>query len=174
MQHADLARDIVRVSHLTGAFRLRSGRVSPHYFDKYQFESDPALLRRIAAAMAPLIPAGTEILAGLELGGIPLATALGLHTGLPVVFVRKEQKAYGTEKLAEGSVVIARRLCIVEDVITTGGQVVTSATALRALGAAVEDVLCVIWRGDSQEDSLERAGLNMRYLFSMQELDQWL
>jgi orotate phosphoribosyltransferase len=167
-----LARDIVRVAHLTGTFRLRSGLVSTEYFDKYQFESDPLLLQRITTHLATLVPPDTEVLAGLELGGIPLATALSLRLKVPVVFVRKERKMYGTEKLAEGSAVAGQRVCVVEDVITTGGQVVHSTEALRHLGALVESVVCVIWRGQPPERSLAQAGLQFRYLFDLADLSQ--
>jgi orotate phosphoribosyltransferase len=84
---------------LTGRFVLRSGRAADEYFDKYQFEADPALLDEIAAGMVPLVPEGTEVLAGLEMGGIAVVTALGRRTGLPCAFVRKEAKSYGTARL---------------------------------------------------------------------------
>jgi orotate phosphoribosyltransferase len=92
----ELAREIYQRSHLVGDFLLRSGRRSTEYFDKYLFECDPSLLQRIAWELARLVPAETDVLAGLELGGIPLATALGLATGLPLAFVRKKAKEYGT------------------------------------------------------------------------------
>ena len=87
-----LARAVYDVAHITGTFRLRSGVTSNEYFDKYLFEADPALLRNLATAMAPLVPAGTEALAGLELGGVPLATMPSQVTGLPCRFVRKKAK----------------------------------------------------------------------------------
>jgi orotate phosphoribosyltransferase len=119
--------------------------------------------------MAPLIPAGTEALAGLEMGGIPIATALSLATGLPCVFVRKEAKEYGTCQFAEGLEVRGRKLCIIEDVITTGGQVVISAGDLRGMGATITDVLCVIHRGGGEEN-LAKAGLSLKPLMTMADL----
>jgi orotate phosphoribosyltransferase len=101
MNRKDLAREIYRVSHLEGQFKLRSGQISNQYFDKYLFESNPGLLSAIVDHMSMLIPPQTEVLAGLEMGGIPIATALSLKTNLPVVFVRKKAKEYGTCKLAE-------------------------------------------------------------------------
>ena len=95
-------RAIYDASHLTGTFTLRSGVVSNEYFDKYMFESDPELLRAIAEACVPLVPDGIDALAGLELGGIPLATMMSQLGGLPTRFVRKEAKTYGTCRLAEG------------------------------------------------------------------------
>jgi len=102
-----LAARVFAASYLTGTFVLRSGRTADHYFDKYRFESDPALLREIVDALVPLVPAGTEGLAGLELGGVPLATMLSSVTGLPAYFVRKEPKKYGTEQVCEGGEVAA-------------------------------------------------------------------
>jgi len=168
---ASLADRLNAVARLDGSFTLRSGAVSATYFDKYRFESDPALLDEIAVALAPLIPEGTEILAGLELGGVPIATALSLRTGLPAVFVRKQAKSYGTAKLAEGIEVVGRRLTIIEDVITTGGQVVRSAMDLRELGAQVEHVVCVIDRSADGGAALADAGLAMRSLVTMADLD---
>jgi orotate phosphoribosyltransferase len=103
---------------LTGQFTLRSGRVASEYFDKYRFEGDPVLLDAIAEKMAGLVPSDTEVLAGLEMGGIPVVTALGRHTGLPCAFVRKQAKPYGTCRLAEGADVVGRRVLVVEDVVT--------------------------------------------------------
>ncbi|NUR99281.1 MAG: orotate phosphoribosyltransferase, partial [Kribbellaceae bacterium] len=114
MDLAELGRRVYATAHLTGEFVLRSGQTTNEYFDKYRFEADPVLLDEIAAAMVPLVPAGTEVLAGLEMGGIPVVTALGRHTGLPCAFVRKEAKPYGTCRLAEGAETKGRRVTIVE------------------------------------------------------------
>ena len=151
-----LAREIYDRTHLTGEFVLRSGAVSNEYFDKYLFESDPVLLRSIGEALVPLVPDGTEVLAGLELGGIPLATMLSQLTGLPALFVRKEAKTYGTCRLAEGGEVDGRRLTIVEDVVTSGGQVVLSAEDLRG---AVRDRRA---RGDRHRPPRTRAPARAR------------
>ena len=97
-----LASRVFAASHLTGTFVLRSGRTAGRYFDKYRFESDPSLLAAIVEELAPLVPPGTDGLAGLELGGVPIATLLSAHTGLPTFFVRKQAKKYGTEKICEG------------------------------------------------------------------------
>src|SRR3954452_7885887 len=102
MDRKVLARRIHAAAHLTGTFTLRSGAVSNEYFDKYRFEADPELLRAIAEATASLVPSGIDALAGLELGGVPLATMLSQVTGLPSLFVRKQAKTYGTCQLAEG------------------------------------------------------------------------
>jgi len=165
-----LANQIWNVSHLTGTFRLRSGAESQEYFDKYRFESDPSLLKAVCAALLPLIPENTGLLAGLELGGVPIATVLGQMSGLPVVFVRKTAKPYGTCQLAEGTYVRDRDLVIVEDVITSGGQVVQSANDLRTLGARVTHAVCVIDRRALEATQLESAGITLRALFTYQQL----
>ena len=173
MDKAELARRVQQTCYLSGHFVLRSGRVTDFYFDKYQFEADPLLLRAVAQLAAPLVPAGTEILAGLELGGVPISTALSLLTGLPQALVRKEAKTYGTARLSEGPDVAGRRALVVEDVITTGGQVVSSTEELRARGALVDTVLCVIDRRASSAkgaDKLAAAGLAVMSVFDLDDL----
>ena len=167
----DLARRVYETCHLTGSFRLRSGQVSGEYFDKYRFEADPVLLRDIAEAMAPLVPAGTEVLAGLELGGIPIVTAVSARTGLPALFVRKKAKEYGTCKLAEGPDVAGRRVTLIEDVITTGGAVRDATTALREAGATVELVVCAIDRSPAGANPLADVGLEVRAVLTKADLD---
>lgn len=168
---ATLARDIDASCRLSGEFTLRSGQVSHEYFDKYLFEADPALLQRVAARMVDLIPDGTELLGGLEMGGIPIATTLSLRTGLPALFVRKEAKTYGTCKLAEGPDVAGRRVTLIEDVITTGGAVRDATRALREYGATVEHVVCAIDRSPADDNPLADVGLEIRAVLTKAELD---
>lgn len=170
MTNEQLAREIYNTAHLTGEFKLRSGAVSNEYFDKYQFESNPTLLREIAEHAKALVPAGTEILAGLELGGVSIAALLSQVTGIPAVFVRKKAKEYGTCKLAEGPDVRGKRVLIVEDVVTSGGQVVMSGEDLRALGAIIEHVVCVIDREQKGRATLLEAGYTLLAMFTMTEL----
>jgi orotate phosphoribosyltransferase len=165
-----LARRIYQTAHITGEFTLRSGAKSHEYFDKYLFEANPALLKDIAAALAPLVPAGIDALAGLEMGGIPLATMLSQFTGLPVLFVRKKAKEYGTCKIAEGGQVRGRKLLIVEDVVTSGGAILDAAKALREEGAELARVVCVIDRESGGPANLAKAGLELTPLFTMSQL----
>ncbi len=167
---ADLARRIYQAAHLTGEFRLRSGAVSGEYFDKYLFEADPGLVLDIATGLVALLPARTELLAGLELGGIPLVTLVSQATGIPARFVRKRAKDYGTCRLAEGGDVDGRRVVLVEDVVTSGGAVVDAARELGLLGARVDTVICVIDRESSGRDNLAAIGLELRPLFTMSAL----
>jgi orotate phosphoribosyltransferase len=166
-----LARQIYERTHLTGTFTLRSGAVSNEYFDKYLFESDPVLLRAVVDALVPLVPSGVDALAGLELGGVPIATMLSQVTGLPVLFVRKEAKTYGTCRLAEGGELDGRRLAVVEDVVSSGGQVLMSTDDLRDRGAIVEHALVVIDRRPADsDDAFGGHGLELRALYTMAEL----
>jgi orotate phosphoribosyltransferase len=168
---AELGRRINDVCRLTGRFTLRSGQIADFYFDKYLFESDPGLLAAVAGLAEPLIPDGTELMAGLELGGVPVATALSLRTSIPQLLVRKEAKTYGTAKLAEGPDFAGRRILVVEDVTTTGGQVALSTRDLRERGAVVDTVLCVIDRSGGHHRPLDEAGLAIRSVFDLTFLD---
>ncbi len=172
MNRIQLAKSIYDASHLTGKFLLRSGQYSNEYFDKYLFESDPELLKEIASHMESLIPSGSAVLAGLEMGGIPVATALSLNTGVKACFVRKKAKEYGTCKLAEGADVSGKQLCIVEDVVTTGGAILDAARELRKAGAIVEHVICVIERDPKGRQNLKAEGMELIPLFTMEELKQ--
>lgn len=170
MTRNELARNIYNVSHLTGEFLLRSGKISNEYFDKYRFESRPDLLFVIAEHLAQMEIGNHDLLAGLEMGGIPLATALSFQTKVPAVFVRKEAKKYGTCKLAEGTEIENKRLLIVEDVITSGGQVVISTNDLRERGAIIDTAVCVIDRESGGKEALAKAGISLHPLFTMSEL----
>jgi orotate phosphoribosyltransferase len=171
MDRKVLARRIHQAAHLTGEFTLRSGAVSNEYFDKYRFEADPALLLDICEFMAELVPNEIDALAGLELGGVPIATMLSQVTNVPARFVRKEAKTYGTCQLAEGGDIEGQRLCIVEDVVTSGGAILDGARELRARGAILGPVLCVIDRVSGGTDKLAADGLTLHPLFTMSELN---
>lgn len=172
MEKDELARRLFEAAHITGEFRLRSGQVSGEYFDKYLFEARPALLSGIAKRMEPLIPAGTEVLAGLEMGGIAVTAALSMLTGIEAAFVRKKAKGYGTMKLCEGAAVEGRKVCIVEDVVTTGGQIIESAGELRRLGADINGVVCVIRRSPAAADILAKDGLELLPAFTMEYIKE--
>ena len=170
MTRLELAHRIYQTAHLRGQFTLRSGAIATEYFDKYQFETQPEILRVLATHLQPLIPDDTDILAGLELGGVPIATMLAQLSGLPACFVRKQAKEYGTCKLAEGPDIAGKNLLIVEDVVTSGGQIILSAQDLRNLGAEVSQAICVIDRESGGAESLAREGIELHALFRMSEL----
>jgi orotate phosphoribosyltransferase len=152
-----------------GEFRLRSGAVSSEYFDKYRFESDPELLGAVAKELVRLLPPDTQAVAGLELGGVP-ATAISQQSGIPALFVRKVAKEYGTCRLVEGGEVRGKTIAVIEDVVTSGGQLLRSAVQLRELGALITAVLCVVDRESGGKEALTGAGFEFRALYTFNEL----
>lgn len=171
MDLGDLAAAIDATCRIQGQFTLRSGISTTEYFDKYRFESDPHLLREVAMHMVPLLPADTQVLGGLELGGVPIATMVSAQTGLPAIFVRKEAKTYGTSRLAEGGDFTGQTVTLIEDIITTGGAVRNAATALRDLGATVHTVVCAIDRSEPGANSLHEIGVTTTSVLSKADLD---
>lgn len=170
MERAELAKLISAHAFLTGQFKLRSGKTSSFYIDKYRFESDPMLLSAVTNELQKLLPAFFDKLAGLELGGIPLATVLSLKTGKPCLFVRKAPKTYGTCNLVEGGFQPGESAVVIEDVITTGGQVCKSVNQMRELGLVVQNVVCVIDRQQGGEENLRKIGCSLASVFTLQEI----
>ncbi len=144
--------------------------MSDTYFDKYALEADPQLLAEVTSGLLALLPETFDALAGLELGGVPIATMLSNQTGRPARFVRKAAKPYGTQRLAEGGPVDGLRLVVVEDVITSGGQILRSTRQLRQRGAVVETAICVIDRESGGREALAAEAIELRALFTAQEL----
>ena len=162
---------IRQCARLTGQFVLRSGKVSDTYFDKYQFEADPELLRDIAEEMAALVPPHAEVLAGLEMGGIPIVTMLSQVTGLPAAFIRKEPKEYGTCRYAEGASLVGKRFVLVEDVVSSGGAIIDALDKLKADHLSPDEALCVIDRETGGKEALAAAGLQLKALFTLSQVD---
>lgn len=169
LKKSELAKQILSSCYIKGDFLLRSGQRSTEYFDKYLLEADPKILEKVAEFLIPLLPKETEVLAGLEMGGIPIGTALSLKSNLPLRFVRKKAKDYGTMNICEGGPIKGKKLCIIEDVVSTGGQIIESTRHLRSEGAIVSDGLCVIFRGEDLT-ALEKENFKLHYLFSKKEL----
>jgi orotate phosphoribosyltransferase len=172
MSREDLARKVYDASHLTGEFTLRSGAIASEYFDKYRFESDPALLSEVSEALAALVPPDVTAVAGLELGGIPLAVMVSQISSLPAFYVRKKAKTYGTCRQAEGGDLAGQRVAIIEDVVTSGGAIVEGVAVLRDAGAIVGVALCVIDRESGAHEALADEHLELRPLFSMTALTE--
>jgi len=168
---AELGRDLVAASYLKGDFVLRSGKRSNRYFDKFLFETDPALLRRIGKQVAALVPKETQRLAAPELGAVLLGGAVSMESGLPLVLVRKEPKGYGTSKQIEGNLTTHDRVTLIEDVVTTGGDSLRSAQVLRDAGAEVINLVVVLDRGEGGEDNIQNAGIPYSPLFRIQDLE---
>jgi orotate phosphoribosyltransferase len=158
---------------LEGDFVLRSGRHSSHYFDKYRFETRPELLEAIGARVAAVVgehePAAVR-LAGPELGAVALTAASSLASRLPFLIVRKEAKDYGTSNRVEGAFEAGERVCLVEDVVTSGGAAVTAVEALREAGLECRTAVCVVDREEGGMDELARVGVRLRPLFRAGEL----
>ena len=167
----ELGRDLVAASYLKGDFVLRSGKRSNRYFDKFLFETDPALLRRLGRRLAQLVPAETQRLAAPELGAVLLGGAVSMETGLPLVLVRKEPKDYGTTKQIEGRYQPGERITVIEDVVTTGGDSLRSAQVLRDAGATVIHLVVVLDRGEGGEDNIRTAGIPYTPLFRLTDLE---
>jgi orotate phosphoribosyltransferase len=166
-----LARDIVRASYLKGDFVLRSGKRSTRYFDKFLFETEPALLKRLGRHLAELVPKATQRLAAPELGAVLLGGAVSIETGLPLLLVRKEPKGYGTGKQLEGRFVAGERVTVIEDVVTTGGDSLRSVNVLRHAGLDVIHLVVVLDRGEGGEENIREAGVPYSPLFRVQELE---
>lgn len=149
-----------------GAFHLPTGQVIEEYFDEYLLAADPVLLREVVAEMACLVPVGTEALVGLELGGIPLAVALSAATGIPVGFLRRERKPYGSCRQVEGRPVAGRHVVLVDDVVRSGAQVFQAASVLRRAGARVATAICVLDRDLDGRARLAHSQIVLRCLFT--------
>ncbi len=173
MLHMDtktLADRIAETSILRGSFTLRSGRTSSWYIDKYRFSTQPDILRDLGEMFADRIPDGTTLLAGAELGGIPLVTTASMASGLPCLFIRNQKKDYGTAQRFEGEVGPGDRVVIVEDVATTGGQVLEAAGEIVAAGASVTAIIAVVDRLQGARERIEEAGYAFDSLFSVRDL----
>jgi len=146
---------------------------STEYFDKYLFEADPALLSEICVHLERLLPDDVDALAGLELGGVSIAAVLSQATSVKLLQIRKEPKSYGTRKQIEGGPVAGKRVVIVEDIVTSGGQIVESATLLRRHGAEIPAVISVVDREAGADESLVAIGLAYNPLFTIRELERF-
>jgi orotate phosphoribosyltransferase len=170
---AELGAALRRHAYLEGDFVLRSGRRSRYYLDKYRFETQPDLLGplgiRIAEAVAEHEPEAAR-LAGPELGAVPLAAAASLASGLPYLIVRKEAKDYGTANRLEGVFEPGECVCLVEDVVTSGGAAVASIEALREADLICRTAVCVVDREEGGADALARLAVRLRPLFRASEL----
>jgi len=158
MDTAALAQLVKDTALSTGEFTLSSGRKSTYYLDKYRFETRPDVLSAVADGLVAKIPQDVDLLAGPELGAIPLVTAVGLATGIPFLLVRKTAKKYGTKKAVEGLYEKGQRVVLIEDVLTTGTQAITAANTLTELGMTVVKLVCVIDREEGAREAVEAAG----------------
>jgi orotate phosphoribosyltransferase len=170
MTDAQIVARIREASLLTGEFTLRSGRKSKYYLDKYLFETQPDILRALGDRFARRVTPEVRRLAGAELGGIPLVAAASMASGLPSVFIRNQKKDYGTSKQLEGRLDAGDGVMIVEDIATTGGQVLEAAKVIQSLGGRVLKIVAVIDRQEGARQNIESAGFAFEALFTKADL----
>ena len=169
----ELKRALREHAYLEGDFVLRSGKRSRYYLDKYRFETRPDLLAALGESIAAAVrvhAARTDRLAGPELGAVALAAAGSLASGLPFLIVRKAAKEYGTTKRLEGVHEDGECVCLVEDVVTSGGALIESVDALREAGLDVRTAVCVVDREEGGADALARHAVRLRPIFRVSDL----
>ena len=169
----ELARRVRDCAYLEGDFVLRSGRRSPYYLDKYRFETRPDLLGPIGWALAERARAldpEAHRLAGPELGAVALVAAASLASGLPFLIVRKEAKAHGTQRALEGLADPGDRVCLIEDVVTSGGAALAAVDALRGAGLVCERAVCVVDREEGGREALAARGVVLEPLFRLEDI----
>jgi orotate phosphoribosyltransferase len=163
MDHAALAARVKQVALLEGDFTLRSGKKSRFYFDKYLFETQPDILAELGKQIAARLPAGTTRIAGPELGAVALAAAGSLASGIPFFIVRNAKKDYGTSKTIEGVCNPGDKVVLVEDIVTTGGQVIEAIKNITAAGAVVTKVIVAVDRLEGGKDNILKEAPNVAY-----------
>jgi orotate phosphoribosyltransferase len=171
--HDELGALLVERALLEGDFVLRSGRRSSWYLDKYRFETEPEILRALGASLADAARASEPEavrLAGPALGAVALAAAAAMASGLPFIIVRGETKEYGTAKRIEGSFQSGELVCLLEDVVTSGGALAEAVSAVREEGLVVRHAVCVVDREEGGSDALARLGVRLTALFRAGEL----
>jgi orotate phosphoribosyltransferase len=170
MTPEQIARQIADTAVLRGEFTLRSGRKSTWYIDKYLFLTQPAILEEIGRMIADRLPPDTDRLAGAELGGIPIVSAVSIAAGLPSVYIRNAKKDYGTARQLEGHLDPDDRVVIVEDVATTGGQVLEAAQIIVEAGGEVTCIIATVDREEGARQNVEQAGYRFEALFTKSDL----
>lgn len=173
MTRDELGALLVERALLEGDFVLRSGRRSSWYLDKYRFETEPAILRELGTALAAAVeecePDALR-LAGPALGAVALAASAAMASELPFIIVRGETKEYGTAKRIEGPFESGELVCLIEDVVTSGGALAEAVSAVRDEGLVVRNAVCVVDREEGGSDALARLGVRLRSLFRASDL----
>ena len=170
MNREQLIHRISEVALLRGEFTLRSGRKSSYYLDKYRFETQPDVLIELGRLFAEKVTAGIDRIAGPELGAVALAAAASMSCGKPFFIVRNQKKGYGGDKLVEGILNAGENILIVEDILTTGGQVLEAAKVIEGAGAKVAGICGVIDRLEGARQNIESAGYRFDALFTTRDL----
>ena len=170
MDRTELIKRIKETAYLEGDFVLRSGKRSKYYMDKYLFETCPDILKAMGAEFAKHMSDDVTLIAGAELGGVALAAATAMETGKNWIIVRNSKKGYGTGKMVEGVLKEGDVVLLVEDIATTGGQVLEAAKIIADAGATVERIVCVIDRKQGAEENITTAGYKFESIITKDDL----
>lgn len=170
MTTQELAERIRAAAYLEGDFTLRSGKKSTFYIDKYLFETQPDILAELGRRLAARLTSKTTRIAGAELGGVALSAAASMACGLPFIIVRNSKKDYGTGKMFEGKLSPGDVVLLVEDIATTGGQVLEAATVIGEAGARVEKIVAVVDRGQGAAANIRGAGFEFEAILNSKDL----
>ena len=170
MTKEELIQRIKEVAYLEGDFLLRSGKRSKYYLDKYLFETQPDILKALGREFARYVTDDITLIAGAELGGVALAAATAIQTGKNWVIIRNSKKGYGTGKMVEGVLKEDDVVLLVEDIATTGGQVIEAAKIITEAGAAVKKIVCVIDRKQGAQENITSAGFAFDSILTKDDL----
>jgi orotate phosphoribosyltransferase len=170
MTREELIKRIKETSYLEGDFVLRSGKRSKYYLDKYLFETCPDILKALGREFAKHMTDDVTVIAGAELGGVALAAATAMQTGKNWVIIRNAKKGYGTDKMVEGKLASGDVVLLVEDIATTGGQVLEAANVITDAGATVKKIVCVIDRKQGAAENITQAGYKFESILTKDDL----
>lgn len=170
MERSELLRRIKQTAYLEGDFVLRSGKRSRYYLDKYLFETQPDILAAVGRRLAEFVTERTDRIAGAELGGVPLAAATAMAAGKPYVIIRNARKDYGTQKMFEGVMERGETILLLEDVVTSGGQVLEAAGTIADAGCTVERIVAVLDRQEGGREKIIAAGHEFETLYTAADL----
>ena len=170
MDKAQLAKRVKETSYLEGDFVLRSGKRSKYYMDKYLFETQPDILRALGREFCKYLTPDVTLIAGAELGGVALAAATAMEANKPWIIIRNSKKDYGTSKLVEGTLKKGDVVLLVEDIATTGGQVLEAAKVIAEAGATVKKIVAVIDRRQGARENISAAGYVFESILTKDDL----
>jgi len=170
MTREQLLKRIKETAYLEGDFTLRSGKKSKYYLDKYLFETCPDILRALAVEFAKFVTDDVTLIAGAELGGVALAAATAMESGKNWIIVRNSKKSYGTSKMVEGVLEAGDVVLLVEDIATTGGQVIEAARIITEAGATIKKIVCVIDRKQGAGENITAAGYDFDSIMTKDDL----
>jgi orotate phosphoribosyltransferase len=153
-----------------GKFKLSNGQLTDYYIDKYAFETNPALLSAITDRLLSIFDFDDiDVVAGPELGAVPLVTALSLRSGTDAAFIRNREKHRGTQARVEGTIGKGSRVAVIEDVSTTGGTILDAATLVEDVGGMAEQLIVIVDRNESAVENVREEGYELDYLLQVGE-----